>query len=186
MRRLFTWFQHSSNSTLSNSDICIHDHWSTKSDYCQLRWTVWCVHKIIFLHIGKNLNKQDSDKAYNYLWCQIKAHQQNWTAALAGHIIIYRMVIRGQSVKNICLKKCFSKSVFTVLYSGCHILRLFWNCVQLWAVKSSVMWTDARASTAQLGYWELEGNILFMKAFTNSGNRPSTILCLTDRIRLSW
>ena len=48
------------------------------------------------------------------------------------------------------------------------------------------MLTDAKASTAQVGYWARSGYILFMKARTNSGNWPSTILCLTDRIRVSW
>lgn len=50
---------------------------------------------------------------------------------------------------------------------------------------SSVMLTEARASTAQLGYWSGEGNIRFMNVCMNSGNLFSTMLCLTERIRVS-
>lgn len=50
---------------------------------------------------------------------------------------------------------------------------------------SSVMLTEARASTAQLGYCSGDGNIRFMNVCMNSGNRPSTMLCLTERIRLN-
>ena len=48
------------------------------------------------------------------------------------------------------------------------------------------MLTEARASTAQLGYWSLDGNIFLMKFFTKSGNRPSIMLCLAESIRVSY
>lgn len=47
------------------------------------------------------------------------------------------------------------------------------------------MLTEARASTAQLGYWSGQGNIRFMNVCMNSGNLFSTMLCLTERIRVS-
>lgn len=47
------------------------------------------------------------------------------------------------------------------------------------------MLTEVRASTAQLGYWSGEGNIRFMNVCMNSGNLFSTMLCLTERIRVS-
>lgn len=50
---------------------------------------------------------------------------------------------------------------------------------------SSVTLTEAKASTAQLGYWSREGNIRLMNVRMNSGKRPSTMLCLTERIRVS-
>lgn len=55
----------------------------------------------------------------------------------------------------------------------------------LWRFYSSVTLTEAKASTAQLGYWSREGNIRFMNARMKSGKRPSTMLCLTERIRVS-
>lgn len=50
---------------------------------------------------------------------------------------------------------------------------------------SKVTLTEAKASTAQPGYWSREGNIRFMNVRINSGKQPSTMLCLTDRIRVS-
>ncbi|TNN70361.1 hypothetical protein EYF80_019387 [Liparis tanakae] len=47
----------------------------------------------------------------------------------------------------------------------------------------TVTLTEASASTAQPGYWSREGNSRFMNVRINSGKQPSTMLCLTERIK---
>lgn len=63
---------------------------------------------------------------------------------------------------------------------------MFANRWPVWPeLQSSVTLTEASASTAQLGYWSAEGNCLFINVRMNSGKRPSMMLCLTDRMRVS-